>query len=96
MFEFASIDPKHAIVLFASLIISLTVHEFAHAFVADRLGDPTPRSHDRLTLNPTVLFKAHPFGAFIVPLLAALQGFLIGWAATPVNPSKVRRGISIR
>lgn len=33
-------------------IVSVTVHEFAHAFVADRLGDPTPRSQGRVTLNP--------------------------------------------
>jgi len=36
------------------LIIALTIHEFAHAFVADRLGDPTPRAHGRLSLNPLV------------------------------------------
>ena len=64
--------------------------------MADRLGDPTPRQHDRLTLNPMVLFKAHPFGALIVPIIGALQGFLIGWAATPVNPRLVRKGISLR
>ena len=79
-----------------AIIISLTVHEFAHAVMADRLGDSTPRRHGRLTLNPMVLFKAHPFGALIVPLLGAFQGFLIGWAATPVNPAQVRRSISLR
>lgn len=35
-----------------SLVIAITVHEFAHAYAADRLGDPTPRLQGRLTLNP--------------------------------------------
>ncbi|MCA9559195.1 MAG: site-2 protease family protein, partial [Myxococcales bacterium] len=59
------IDLRQALVAFLSIVISLTVHEFAHAFVADRLGDPTPRQHGRLTLNPMVLFCAHVFGALI-------------------------------
>ncbi|MCA9557223.1 MAG: site-2 protease family protein, partial [Myxococcales bacterium] len=36
------------------------------------------------------------FGALIIPIIGALQGFLVGWAATPVNPSKVRRDITVR
>ena len=40
-----------AIMLFA-LMLSFSIHEFMHAFVADRLGDPTPRNMGRLTLNP--------------------------------------------
>lgn len=35
-----------------SLIIAITIHEFSHALIADRLGDPTPRSQGRLSLNP--------------------------------------------
>lgn len=35
-----------------ALIIAITIHEFSHAFMADRLGDPTPRSQGRLSLNP--------------------------------------------
>tara|TARA_B100001250_G_scaffold326385_1_gene290352 strand:+ start:239 stop:874 length:636 start_codon:yes stop_codon:yes gene_type:complete len=89
-------DIRVVMVSFLAIIISLTVHEFAHAWMADRLGDPTPREHGRLTLNPMVLFKAHPFGSLIVPLIGAFQGFLIGWAATPVNPRLVRRDITMR
>ena len=96
VFDFANIDIKLALVLFSALVISLTVHEFAHAYVADKLGDRTPGEHGRLTLNPMVLFKAHPFGSLIVPLLAAMNGFMIGWAATPVNPTRVRRTITLR
>lgn len=38
--------------LFVSLLVAVSVHEFSHAWVADRLGDPTPRVQGRLTLNP--------------------------------------------
>lgn len=38
--------------VFPSLLVAITVHEFAHAFMADRLGDPTPRNQGRLSLNP--------------------------------------------
>ncbi|MCA9537573.1 MAG: site-2 protease family protein [Myxococcales bacterium] len=90
------IDIRTAAVTFLAIVISLTVHEFAHAFTADRLGDDTPRRHGRLTLNPIVLFRAYPFGSLVVPLIGAFSGFLAGWAATPVNPSRVRRTISVR
>lgn len=42
------------------LVIAVTVHEFCHAFVADYLGDPTPRVQGRVTLNP--LAHLDPFG----------------------------------
>lgn len=45
-------SPIAFIVLVVSLIISVTVHEFCHAFMADKLGDPTPRSQGRVSLNP--------------------------------------------
>ncbi|MEZ4472086.1 MAG: site-2 protease family protein [bacterium] len=91
-----SIDVRAVIVGFLSITISLTVHEFAHAWTADRLGDDTPRRAGRVTLNPLVIMAAHPIGAVVAPLLGAFNGFLFGWAATPVNPARVRRGITIR
>jgi len=61
-----------------ALLIAVTVHELAHGFVADRLGDPTARSLGRLTLNP--LPHIDPVGA----LAFVLAGF--GWAKpVPVN-----------
>lgn len=87
---------RTVVVSFLAIVISLTVHEFAHAFVADRLGDDTPRRHGRVTLNPIVLFKAYPFGSLLVPLIGAFTGFLAGWAMTPVNPARVRRDITVR
>lgn len=65
-----------------TLIIALTVHEFAHAFVADRFGDDTPRIMGRLTLNP--LKHLDVMGS----LLLIIAGF--GWAKpVPVNPAKL-------
>jgi len=54
-----------------ALLVSVTIHEFSHAFVADRLGDPTPRTEGRLTLNP--LAHLDPIGTI------ALLLFRIGW-----------------
>lgn len=66
-----------------TLIIALTVHEFAHAFVADRFGDDTPRLMGRLTLNP--LKHLDVMGS----LLLIIAGF--GWAKpVQVNPAKLR------
>jgi len=90
------IDIRRVVVSFLAIVISITIHEFAHAITADKLGDPTPRRHGRITLNPIVMFKAHPFGALLMPLIGAFSGFLVGWAATPVNPAKVRRSITVR
>jgi len=67
-----------------ALLIAVTVHELAHALVADRLGDPTPRRLGRITLNP--LPHLDPLGA----LAFVLAGF--GWAKpVPVNFMNLRR-----
>ena len=69
----------------AVLIVSLSVHEAAHAWAADRLGDSTARLLGRLTVNP--LAHVDPIGTVVFPLLAATTGLpLIGWAKpVPVN-----------
>lgn len=63
-------------------LLAFAYHEFAHALVADRLGDDTPRRFGRLTLNPFVHLDL--FGT----LMLLLAGF--GWASTPVNPRNLR------
>jgi Zn-dependent protease len=75
---------------FLTLIISITVHEFCHAFTADRLGDPTPRSLGRLTLNP--LAHADLVGTILLPLLSAFTGIpTIGWAKpVPIDPYNLK------
>lgn len=61
------------------LLFSLTVHELAHAWTADRLGDPTARRKGRVSLNPIV--HADLFGTVLLPLISMVTGApLIGWA----------------
>lgn len=71
-----------AIAFAITAILAFAYHEFAHAIVADRLDDPTPRSYGRISLNPFVHLNA--FGILMLFLL----GF--GWATTPVNPNRLR------
>jgi Zn-dependent protease len=64
---------------FAVLLFSLTVHEMAHAWTADRLGDSTARLLGRVSLNPLV--HADPIGTVLFPLVALITGApIIGWA----------------
>ncbi|MFA5532817.1 MAG: site-2 protease family protein [Candidatus Shapirobacteria bacterium] len=72
------------------LILAITIHEFSHALAADKLGDPTPRSFGRLTLNP--IAHADPVGTVLLPLLSALSGIpTIGWAKpVPIDPFNFR------
>ena len=84
--EFLS-DPKGMLVFFLlafpGRILALSLHEFAHAWVANRCGDPTAKMLGRLTVNP--LKHLDPLGT----LLMLLLGF--GWARpVPVNPRNYR------
>ncbi|MGH3073354.1 MAG: site-2 protease family protein [Gaiellales bacterium] len=72
------------------LLFGFPVHEFSHAFAADRLGDRTARYLGRLSLDPRRHFD--PVGG-IVLIITALAGVPIGWAKpTPVNPSNLAYG----
>lgn len=74
---------------FIVLLLSLSVHESAHAFTADLLGDPTARYLGRVSLNPIV--HADLFGTIIFPIMGFFTGFMFGWAKpVPVNVSKLR------
>ncbi len=72
------------------VIFAITMHEAAHGWVANKLGDPTAKLHGRLTLNP--LAHIDPFGTIILPLLSYLfAGFVIGSAKpVPVNFQNLR------
>jgi Zn-dependent protease len=78
------------LISFLFLIVSITLHEFFHGLAADHMGDPTPRSLGRLTLNP----KAHLdlFGTILLPLASVLTGIpTIGWAKpVPIDPFNFR------
>ncbi len=71
-----------------ALVISISIHEFAHAWSAYELGDATARNAGRLSLNPLVHFD--PLGALMI-LFMAISGWGIGWGKpVPVNPMNLR------
>ena len=72
------------------LVLSLTVHEWAHAWSARRLGDDTAERLGRLTLNPLV--HIDPLGTLLMPMLVSF-----GWAKpVPVNPARFRPEVNQR
>lgn len=75
----------YIILQFCVLIFAITVHEFAHGWVAYKLGDPTAKYQGRLSLNPLV--HIDPFGTILLPVLLVMLGLPpIGWAKpVPVN-----------
>ena len=73
-----------------SLLVGIDVHECAHAWMANELGDPTARYHGRLSLNPLV--HLDPIGT-VMMLMSIFYGFGIGWGKpVPVNPLYLRKG----
>lgn len=72
------------------LIISVVIHEVAHGFMAEYLGDKTARHAGRLTLNP--FSHLDFFGSFLIPLVSYFSfGFAFGWAKpVPYNPDNLR------
>src|SRR5438034_7082662 len=86
-----TIDIYVGIVQFIVLLLSLSIHESAHAWTADRFGDPTARYLGRVSLNPIV--HADLMGTILFPLIGifALGGAMFGWAKpVPVNVSRLR------
>jgi Zn-dependent protease len=80
------------------MVLSLSVHECAHAWVAYRLGDDTAQRQGRLSLSPVT--HIDPLGSLLIPalnlILAGGFGF-IGWARpTPVTPSRFRPSVPMR
>lgn len=81
----------------AVLLLSICVHEFGHAYLADKLGDDLPRRQGRVTLNP--IAHADPIGTLLFPLLGILYmgapGF--GWGRpVEVNPNRFSRRFEMR
>jgi Zn-dependent protease len=77
-------SPSELIIFGIILLTAFPVHEFSHAWVADRFGDTTPRANGRLTLNP--LAHLDPIGS----LMMIIVGF--GWAKpVPINPYVLQR-----
>jgi len=84
------IDLEFLLPILAILIVSLSFHEAAHAWTADKLGDPTARELGRITLNP--LAHIDWIGTVLFPLIAFTTGApLLGWAKpVPVNFHRLR------
>ena len=80
------------------MVLSLSVHECAHAWVAHRLGDDTAARQGRLSLSPAT--HVDPLGTLLIPALSIIMGGafgFIGWARpVPVEPKRFRSSISMR
>ena len=80
-------DPLSALVWYAVLLLSLTVHEAAHAWAALQGGDPTAYLGGQVSLDPRPHIRREPMGMVWVPLFFfATSGMMFGWASTPFDP----------
>jgi Zn-dependent protease len=86
---------QHVIILFqlVAFLFAISVHESAHAWMANRQGDPTARMLGRITLNP--IKHIDPVGTVLLPLIAMLTHLpVIGWAKpTPVDPRNFKNPV---
>ena len=81
-------EPLQIVLYILVLVISISLHEFSHAWSAYELGDPTARNLGRLTLNPIKHFD--PLGALMIVFMS-ISGWGIGWGKpVPVNPYNLR------
>ncbi|MFC1765147.1 site-2 protease family protein [Planctomycetota bacterium] len=73
---------------YAAFIISVTLHEGAHALAALRLGDSTAYRGGQVTLDPLPHIRREPFGMVIIPILSYIMGgWMIGWGSAPYDPA---------
>lgn len=87
---------RDIVIVLVPMILSLSVHEYAHALSAHLLGDDTASSAGRMTLNP--LAHIDPFGTLLIPILSITMGGLglFGWAKpVPVSPHRFTRKIGM-
>jgi Zn-dependent protease len=84
MLELLFSNPMAFIVIFGGIVLAISIHEAAHAYAADYLGDPTPRSLGRTTLNP--LAHLDPLGTLVI----LVTGFF-GWGKpAPFDPYNLK------
>ena len=79
MLDLILTNPQAFITWTVAIVIAITIHEFAHAWTADKLGDPTPRSMGRVSLNP--LDHLDPLGTLLIIIAS------FGWGKpVPFDP----------
>ncbi|HVT59624.1 MAG TPA: site-2 protease family protein [Thermoanaerobaculia bacterium] len=77
---------------FVVFLFSTTLHEASHALAAYKLGDPTAYHGGQVSLNPLPHLRREPIGMVAIPLLTYFtQGWMMGWASAPYDPSWARR-----
>jgi Zn-dependent protease len=80
-------DIGTGLIWFVAFLLSTTVHEAMHAWVAWRGGDPTAYHGGQVSLSPVPHIRREPLGMLVVPLLTAVtQGWAMGWASAPYDP----------
>lgn len=96
---------REGVVYLVALVLSICVHEFGHAFVADKLGDRLPRAQGRVTLNP--IAHIDPVGTLLLPIVAfvvaindpAVGARILGWGKPvqiSLRPGQISRKITLR
>jgi len=81
------------LLILGGIIYSVVLHEAAHAFAADRLGDPTPRMLGKVTLNPVPIIQTSPFMTLLLPIITWFSfggKFALGGGETPVDGAYFR------
>ena len=88
-----TLDIVEKIFQFIAFLFAISIHESAHAWMANLRGDPTARMLGRITLNP--IKHIDPIGTILMPLIAMFGNIpTLGWAKpTPVNPRNFRRPV---
>ena len=85
-------SPQLFLLWYVAFLISLTVHEAAHAYVALKLGDKTAAKNGQVTLNPLPHIKRELVGTILVPLISFISsGWMLGWASAPYNLNWAKR-----
>ena len=88
---------RNALIYLIAFVAAVSVHEFGHAFVADKLGDRLPRMQGRLTLSP--LSHIDPLGTIVLPVAGALMAGvpMIAWGKPVMtSPNNYTRKLSRR
>ncbi|NAZ23115.1 MAG: site-2 protease family protein, partial [Thermocrinis sp.] len=84
-------NPQEIIIAIPAIMMAVIFHEYAHGWVAYKMGDSTAKEYGRLTINP--IPHIDPLGTIIFPAILLLLGspILFGWAKpVPINPFRFR------